>query len=715
MIVARSILVVLVGSVLVTPVLAQVSGIVFEDRDADGIHDAGEPVLDGVVVRLYGGGGAIDSTVVTGADGQFVFDPGLGDYLLFLTNPAGWRMSAARSDGFPETTPGYDFPVGEPRFAKIPGGIAGLQSGSYDFAALGDSIAYNFNLCGSTGGGFVYSNEVRARLVSAAPAGATIVLFEQAIKGEHTDHLLIDEPSDDNNAFWVFQNQPDLVTISMVGNDLLDAEPSSTNPSQADINRVAAELIDSRQNLQEAISSMLTEVPGLDVALNSLYDNLAWRCGAGDVSDLHREWIPILDQILRDVAWGQIRRASISEVAAEFAHLDQNLACTGFEGLICRDIFQLDQIHPTDPGYQVIREKVWEGIGGVHLGDVAGGSPRTSISGVDYGFLRRVRRLLPTGWETRNGATAADPDAALDGQDGGTPASITLGVGEEEFRLTGFPDYFDEIQIVKVIAGVRYRTTGTVTDDHYRMEASVTGQFRPPPGHPYIPTDWNFFTPIVGGGGPNAPAENPDYPEVQVLATPNVVTYRETSATLTKNPVLPGGAGEYVWPAVTHEEIATTAIRVASASMDATLPNDVYQVELDYAWLDLYGWEKPRPVEVENILAERLASGDLEVSFDPVAGAQRYNLYFGRLAVLPTGGGVGDGAYDHGDSAPGGPLCEPATEDAGGGRLKIVVPAAQVPADQVYALVTAHVDDVESPAGHDSAMVEIDRAQSICR
>ena len=127
---------------------------------------------------------------------------------------------------------------------------------------------------------------------------------------------------------------------------------------------------------------------------------------------------------------------------------------------------------------------------------------RPTIDGVDYGYLRRVRRLLPTRWQAGNGRSAIDPEAALSDQDGGAPAAITLGAGAEEFRLGGFPDWYDEIQIVRVVAGVRYRTSGTVVDDYYRAEASVNGQFRPPAGHDYTPTDWNFFTPIVGGGGP---------------------------------------------------------------------------------------------------------------------------------------------------------------------------------------------------------------------
>src|SRR5262249_10265843 len=161
-------------------------------------------------------------------------------------------------------------------------------------------------------------------------------------------------------------------------------------------------------------------------------------------------------------------------------------------------------------------------------------------------------------------ASVQAPTAAESDGDGGATARISLGIGAEEFRLSGFPDWYDEIQIVRAIAGVRYRTTGTVTDDVYRMEASVTGQFRPPPGFLYNTTSWKWYTPIVGGGGPNAAVENPDLPAEKLLVRPNVATLREVTATLTKNPVLPPGSGEYQWPALTHEDLATT-IRVASA------------------------------------------------------------------------------------------------------------------------------------------------------
>jgi hypothetical protein len=504
----------------------------------------------------------------------------------------------------------------------------------------------------------------------------------------------------------VLDLQPDLVSISIIGNDLLDVDPGS-GASQTDTNRAVAEVLDARQNLQEVLSTLVSELPDADIMLNTLYDNEAYNCYTGDPSDFHRTWIPIVSRILRDTAWGQMRRVSNAEVAAEFAHEDQLGNCTGFDGLICRDLFGFDNIHPTDTGYDVVLEKVWEGSGGVSLGpnDVLG---RSAITGADYGMLRRVRRLLPTTWQVTGGASAADPEAAFSEQDDGTPARITLGAGAEEFRLGGFPDWYDEVQIVRVVAGVRYRTSGAVVDDFYRAEASVSGQFRPDAGHDYTPTDWNFFTPIVGGGGPDQPVENPDYPLAKVLARPDVAAYREASALLTKNPLLPQGAADYEWPAITHAELATTEVRFAAAPVAATPGNDAYQVELDYAWLDLYGWEKPRPAAVEGLRVERLADGTLELTFDPLDAAQRYNVYFGTLEAMRAA------SYDHGGVNAAPALCAAATADAGGGRLKIDVPPASQPALAAYILVTAHVDDVESPSGFDSQGAEIDRSQSAC-
>jgi len=684
-----------------------VSGQAYEDRNANGIRDAGEPALPGVSVELYGTatvGGAYDQTATAAADGTFSLAPGNGCYLLHADDPPGYRQSMARTDSVPDNTPGYTVPVGFGRYAKFDQAITGLKAGSLRYTAMGDSISTNFNFCDASET-FGYSKRIRERLACTNP-GASVTLDQAGVVGQHTDDLLVDDTSDNNNVFRVMQLSPPprLISISMIGNDLRGVDPSGT-PTQAQINKAVDEVLDSRQNLQEVLSVFTSQIPGVDIALNSLYDNLAYNCYTADSSAFHRQWLPIVNRILRELAWGQMRRASINEVAAEFAHEDQNVQCTGFDGMICR--FFLDNIHPVEQGYTILREKVWEAAGGINLGP-ADALGRTSIAGTDYGYLKRVRRIFPSIAQAANGATVANDGAAFNETDAGASASIQLGLGQQEVRLSGFPDYYDEDQIVKVVAGVRYRTSGAVTDDFYRIEASPTGTFRPPPGYSYTTTNWNFYTPLVGGGGPNAPASNADYPTEKLLALPNVASLRDVSATLTKNPVLAGGAGEYDWPAVTRADLATTTFRVAAAPVAGTAGNDLYQVELDVAWLDLYGWQKPRPGEVTGLLVGQQADGTLALSFDALAAAQRYNVYFGRLATLRGGG------YDHGVASPVAPVCAAATTDLGGGRLAVGVPLGQQPGEDAYVLVTAHVDGVESPSGTASGPVEIERRQSIC-
>jgi lysophospholipase L1-like esterase len=686
-----------------------VSGHVFEDRNANGILDPGEPLLPGVTVELFGqsdSSGAVDVSSATGPLGQFGFSPGDGCYLLRPLDPAGWRPSVTRFDRVVRAPfPGDPtHPVGEPRFGRLQYGLDHLRAGSLRYTAMGDSIATNFNFCelANLFGSFRYSLRLRDRM-NCTTSGTPVTLDQAAVKGEHTDDLLVDDGANLNNVFSVIGIQPEMISISMIGNDLLDVDRD--NPTQAETNTAVAEILDARQNLQEVLSSMLSEIPDVDVTLNTLYDNLSFDCYGGTAtSAFHREWIPIIGQLLRDLAWGQVRPVTINEVAAEFVAEDQNGACAGFDQQICTA--GSDGIHPVQEGYDVIAEKLWEAAAGVNLGtrDALG---RGSIDPADYGYLRRVRRILPTAWETRDGATVVDPAAALDDDDGGATASIGLGGGTEEFRLSGFPSFYDEIRILKVIAGVRYRTSGTFAEQLYRIEASPGGQFRPGPGFDYTTTNWNFSTPIVGAGGPSAPVEKPDYPDAALLVTPNVTAPREVSATLTGNPVLQPGAGEYEWPALTHVDLATTAVRVVAATVGAD-PGVSARVELDAAWLDLYGWEKSRPAEVAELRVDRLADGTLETSFDEVAGAQRYNLYTGRL---PT---ARQGAYDHGSGAPAGPDCAAATEPAGAGRAMIVTDTAAVPAGDLYLLATAHVDDVESPTGFGVGGGEIDRSQSVC-
>lgn len=675
--------------------LAQVSGTVFHDRNANGLIDSGEEALESFAVQLLGqrdAGGAYNQSSTTSGTGSFTFNPGNGCYLLGVPDPTGWRRTLGRTDEYAQGTSGYTSPVGVRRYGGTQRLLQHLQAGSVLDVALGDSIAVNFNTCFDTPT-FWYEQEIRDRLRCVAPS-ASVTLDQSAISGEDSDDLLVDEP-DGNNVFRTIDKQPQLVTISIIGNDLLDNDPAD-NATQAEKNAAAAELIDSRQNLQEILSSLTAEIPHADIEINTLYDNLARECS----TRVHRrEWTPILQQMLRDLAWGQVRRATNADAYADFAHVDLNNGCYGFRSQICT--FIGDGIHPRRGGYTIIREKLWESLNGVNLGskDALGATSLT----LDQGFLKRAVRLLPTQFETRGGASVTNPSAAFSAGDGGDGASITLGIGNEEVRFAGFPTWYDEVTPTKVIAGVVYRTTGTVSDDFYRVEASINDQFRPPAGHNYSPTDWIYFTPLVGSGGPNNPPEDPDFPAVKTLVRPNVANLREASATLMKNPTRPLGAARYEWPAVTTAELGTTTIRVAAAPVSST-PGDAYQVVVDYVYLDVYGPTKPRPGEIQNVRAARPPDGSLEISFDALPSAERYNLYFGSLS------GITGGSYNHVADA----RCNVSTTPAGPGRLLTSIPSGSVPTINSYFLVTGRVDGVESPTGLASNGSERDRSQNAC-
>lgn len=679
---------------------AQVSGVVYNDRNGNGLRDAGEEGLSAVTVHIYGrpdAGGAVDSSTLTLGDGSFSLAPGNGCYVLQLDDPPGWRRTLARTDTRVQGAPGYVAPAGLRRFGGDLLLLSNLRGGALRYTSMGDSIAWNWNSCFDTSS-FWYSKQIQSRLQCVAPTAA-ISLDQAAVKGSHTDDLLVDSTSSLNNVFNVLRAnpKPTLVTISIIGNDLLDDEPPA-NPTQAQINAVAAEMLDSRSNLQEILSSLVAGLPAADVELNTLYDNLAYNCAT---NTFHKQWLPIVALILRDVAWGQARRVANAEVYDEFAKQDLTGACTGFKSQICQGI--ADGIHPTSNGYKTIREKVWESLDGVNLGP-KDGNAATTIPGADHGYLRRSLHLLPTGWQALNGAIVTNPESAFHDDDGGAGAAVRLGIGTEEVRFTGFPDWFDEVTPVKVVAGVRYKTTGTVTDDFYRVEASVSSLFRPPPGHAYTATDWNYYTPMVGSGGPNMPQEAPDYPALPVLVVPNVADYRTVTAQLTKNPVVSADGHDYDDPPPTTADLGTSQIRVAAAPVAGTA-GDNYEVVVDAAWLDVYGTIKPRPGEVLNLKVSRNPDASLTLAFDLLGGSELYNVYAGDLPTLET-----QRVYNYGADA----WCNVTTAPAGSGRLQTTIAPSQVPAGSSYFLVTGRVSGVESPTGNASSGVERDRSQNRC-
>ena len=80
-----------------------------------------------------------------------------------------------------DTTPGYTFPIGFPRFAKFDQAIDALKTGALRYTAMGDSISSNFNLC-SAPETFWYSKRIRERLACTAPA-ASVTLDQAGVLG----------------------------------------------------------------------------------------------------------------------------------------------------------------------------------------------------------------------------------------------------------------------------------------------------------------------------------------------------------------------------------------------------------------------------------------------------------------------------------------------------------------------------------------------------
>ncbi len=120
-------------------VSATLSGVLFEDRNQDGILDAGEAPLEGLTVRLYGtadGGGTEDRSVQTGPSGTYLFDVPDGCYVIEIETPGDLRVGPARADCSgvsPEP-----FPVGQRRVSSAGSLIDELSTNTLTHYALGD-------------------------------------------------------------------------------------------------------------------------------------------------------------------------------------------------------------------------------------------------------------------------------------------------------------------------------------------------------------------------------------------------------------------------------------------------------------------------------------------------------------------------------------------------------------------------------------------------
>jgi HEAT repeat protein len=534
-----------------------IGGTVFEDPNRNGLRDPDEEPIEGLQIVLLGGEGKILRTTFTNASGRYLFAalPD-GQYVISMLPQKRLRASLPNRGADPPPIP--NFPFGRPRYSNMANLVQNLIDAAiagHDFrhVALGDSIAFGFNLCGSLFGENGYIEPTTDRLRQATAGG--VITDKQAIPGHETADLLIPGLGPDdylhfNDVFYAIDQAAPLVSISIGGNDLLGAEDGG------DPDIVAALLI-MRRNLQEILSGLTTGLPASDIELNTIYDNLQ------GTDPQHNVWTPIVNQVLRELVWGQERRASVGEIYPEYAH-EENSRILGQTGLIC-EASGYDGIHPTNEGYDVHEEKLWQSFAGVTLN----GNDRLDL---DMGFLRRRRRPVASAYQDITGNTS-NPKAALsiDGIGALIPSS------NAEFRLQGFiprvhtPARSSQSllagELAQAVLKIRYRTVGAPVDDYYVFEASVDGAFRHPGS---TPSTWNTKIPLVGSSGNNG-AERlvfPDQPEYRVVAAPLYL-----------------GAPTDGAPTLTWEDLKTLSVRVITHAVGAP---DPYQVEWDGAWVEAY-------------------------------------------------------------------------------------------------------------------------------
>jgi uncharacterized protein (DUF2141 family) len=117
--------------------LGTVSGLVFNDRNGDGVKGGDETGIGGVVITLKTGDGAVVETVTTAGNGAFIFTQvGEGDFIVEEADP----------DGFVSTTSNagaISLSAGEPSAGVNFGDqLAGSVSGVVFYDANGDGVRY---------------------------------------------------------------------------------------------------------------------------------------------------------------------------------------------------------------------------------------------------------------------------------------------------------------------------------------------------------------------------------------------------------------------------------------------------------------------------------------------------------------------------------------------------------------------------------------------
>ncbi len=130
---------------------ASLGDFVWNDTNANGIQDAGEPGIENVTVELFNGSGVSQGTTTTNASGIYAFtNLTPGDYYLTFTPPAGFVFSPQNAGGDDSVDSDANTTTGTTATTTLTAGENDISwdAGLYQRASLGDFVWNDTNANG---------------------------------------------------------------------------------------------------------------------------------------------------------------------------------------------------------------------------------------------------------------------------------------------------------------------------------------------------------------------------------------------------------------------------------------------------------------------------------------------------------------------------------------------------------------------------------------
>ncbi|HEX5341736.1 MAG TPA: SdrD B-like domain-containing protein [Duganella sp.] len=212
-------------------VQAKLGDTVWEDKNANGVQDAGEAGIAGVTVQLKNAAGTVVQTTTTGADGKYSFTADPGSYTVSVTAPSGYSFTG--KDVGSDDALDSDFgTTGQSNTVVLASGDNNttIDAGLYKLASVGDRVWLDTNKNGIQDSGETGVCGVKVKLLDASgnQVGATATtdasgnyMFNNLKPGTYT--VVFDKSSLPEGMSFTAANQG--------SNDVADSDVSATGVS----------------------------------------------------------------------------------------------------------------------------------------------------------------------------------------------------------------------------------------------------------------------------------------------------------------------------------------------------------------------------------------------------------------------------------------------------------------------------------------------------